>query len=338
MGKYDQLKPRLDVHQAVTDKIVARIEEGAGEFQMPWHRPGLAFAIPENAATGNAYRGTNILSLWIDAADKLFERQLWATYKQWTDLGAQVRKGEKGSLIVKYGEWIPKGGNSGDAEQGEGQDEESGKRLYAKAAYVFNVAQVDGYELEPAEARPDLTTRLAHVDEFIATTGAEFREGGSRAFYRHRAADGSGDFIQMPPRSLFTGTATSTPTEAYESTRLHELGHWSGAGHRLNREFGKRFGDKAYSFEELVAELNAAFLCAELGIANTPRADHAQYIGHWLDVLKGDKKAIFSAASLASAAVAYLFSLQPAAPEAKPDRPEKLPANLKPAPKPRDPA
>ena len=329
MGKYDPLKPRLDVHQAVTDKIVARIEQGAGEFQMPWHRPGLSFAIPENAATGNAYRGTNILSLWIDAADKLFERQLWATYKQWSELGAQVRKGEKGSLIVKYGEWIPKGGSSGDAEPGGGEDEESGKRLYAKAAYVFNVAQVDGFALEPAEPRPDLTTRLQHVDDFIAATGAEFREGGTRAFYRHRAADGSGDFIQMPPRSLFTGTETSTPTEAYESTRLHELGHWSGAAHRLNREFGKRFGDKAYSFEELVAELNAAFLCAELGIANTPRADHAQYIAHWLEVLKGDKKAIFSAASLASSAVTYLFSLQPAVPEAMPDRPEKLPANSK---------
>jgi antirestriction protein ArdC len=203
---------------------------------------------------------------------------------------------------------------------------------------VFNVAQVDGFDIAPAEPLPDLTTRLQHVDDFIAATGAEFREGGVRAFYRHRATDGSGDFIQMPPRSLFTGTATSTPTEAYESTRLHELGHWSGASHRLNREFGKRFGDKAYSFEELVAELNAAFLCAELGITNTPRADHAQYIANWLDVLKGDKKAIFSAASLASSAVTYLFSLQPSAPEIAPDRPAKLPPNLKPAARPDDPA
>jgi antirestriction protein ArdC len=337
MGKYDPLKPRLDVHQAVTDKIVACIEQGAGEFQMPWHRPGLSFAIPENAATGNAYRGTNILSLWIDAAEKVFERQLWATYKQWNELGAQVRKGEKGSLIVKYGEWIPKGG-SGDAEQGEEENGESGKRLYAKPAYVFNVAQVDGFTLAPAQPLPDLTARLRHVDDFIAATGAEFREGGNRSFYRHRAADSSGDFIQMPPRSLFTGTATSTPTEAYESTRLHELGHWSGAAHRLNREFGKRFGDKAYSFEELVAELSAAFLCAELGITNTPRADHAQYIANWLDVLKGDKKAIFSAASLASTAVTYLFSLQRSAPEFAPDRPEKLPASSQPAAGPDDPA
>ena len=337
MGKYDPLKPRLDVHQAITDKIVAHIEQGAGEFQMPWHRPGLSFAIPENASTGKAYQGTNILSLWIDAADKLFERQLWATYKQWSELGAQVRKGEKGSLIVKYGEWIPKDSRP-DTEAGDSEDEESGKRLYAKAAYVFNVAQVDGFALDPPEPRPDLTTRLAHADAFIAATAAEFREGGFRAFYRHRGLDGSGDFIQMPLRSLFTGTKTSTPTEAYEGTRLHELGHWSGAGHRLNREFGKRFGDKAYSFEELVAELTAAYLCAELSITNTPREDHAQYIAHWVETMKADKKAIFSAASLASAAVTYLFSLQPSAPEAAPGRPAELPANLKPAAKPVDPA
>ena len=116
---------------------------------------------------------------------------------------------------------------------------------------------------------------------------------------------------------MFTGTATSTPTESYESTRLHELSHWGGAGHRLNREFGERFGDKAYSFEELVAELSAAFLCAELEITNTPRVDHAQYIANWLEVLKGDTKAIFSAASLATRTVDYLIGLQPK-PEPRP--------------------
>jgi antirestriction protein ArdC len=115
----------------------------------------------------------------------------------------------------------------------------------------------------------------------------------------------------MPERNLFIGTATSTPTESYESTRLHETAHWSGAAHRLNREFGERFGDKAYAFEELVAELSAAYLCAGLEITNTPRADHAQYIANWLEVLKGDTKAIFTAASLATRAVDYLHGLQP---------------------------
>jgi antirestriction protein ArdC len=241
-------QPR-DVHAEITAKIVAAIEAGAGDFQMPWHRPGASFAIPKNALTDKPYRGSNILSLWIDADEKSFEQQIWATFRQWKELGCQVRGGEKGSLIIKYGDWRPKS----EPDNAEEDDEESPRRLYSKAAWVFNAAQVEGRDIVPAAPRPDLTTRLAHVDAFIAATGAEFREGGSRAFYRSRSLDGSGDFIQMPPRNLFTGTATSTPTEAYESTRGHELVHWAGAPHRLNREHGKRFGDKAYSFEELVA-------------------------------------------------------------------------------------
>ncbi len=314
---------KQDVHEAITAKIIAAIEAGAGEFQMPWHRPGVAFTIPRNALTEKQYRGSNILSLWIDADDKKFEHQVWATFKQWQELGAQVRKGEKGSLIVKYGEWVPKQA-AGETKPETGSDDEDGaKRLFAKAAWVFNVGQVDGYDIAPAVARPDLTMRLAHVDAFIAATGAEFREGGQRAFYRHRDSRGEGDFIQMPARNLFTGTATSTPTEAFESTRLHELTHWAGAGHRLDRQHGERFGDKAYAFEELVAELSAAFLCAGLEITNTPRPDHAQYIANWLEVLKGDAKAIFSAASLATSAVDYLYGLQPSTvpePEASPPR------------------
>ena len=242
-------QPR-DVHAEITAKIVAAIEAGAGDFQMPWHRPGVSFAIPKNALTDKPYRGSNILSLWIDADEKRFERQIWATFKQWQELDCRVGKGERGSLIVKYGEWTPKDARS-DADE---SDEDSLKRLYARAAWVFNVDQVDGYKGEAPAPRPDLTQRLAHVDAFLAATGIEFREGGSRAFYRRRnKATGEEGYVQMPPRNLFTGTATSTPTEAYEATRLHEAGHASGDEHRLNREFGKRFGDKAYAFEELVA-------------------------------------------------------------------------------------
>lgn len=326
-------RERTDVHDAITRKIVSAIEAGAGDFHMPWHRPGVAFTLPRNAATGNAYRGSNILSLWIDADEKKFEHQVFATYKQWHELGAQVRGGEKGSLIVKYGRWTPKADrdarNAAGSDAGEQDGEEAG-RMFAKAAHVFNIDQVDcpaelRAQLLPTEApRPDLTMRLAHVDAFIAATKAEFREGGQRAFYRHRGLNGEGDFIQMPPRTLFTGTETSTPTESYESCRLHELTHWCGAVHRLNRQHG-RFGDDAYAFEELVAELGAAFLCAELAITNAPRPDHAQYVANWLSVLKGDAKAIFSAASQATRAIDYLMALQPTpdpvAPDGEPSRP-----------------
>lgn len=327
---------RTDVHDAITQKIVAAIEAGAGEFQMPWHRPGVAFTLPKNALTGKSYRGSNVLSLWIDADEKKFEHQIFATYKQWQELGAQVCGGEKSSLIVKYGEWTPKsdGGTSksGTTETAGGDEQgDDAKRMFAKAAHVFNIDQVDcpaalRAELLPSEApRPDLTQRLTHVDAFIAATKAEFREGGQRAFYRHRGLNGDGDFIQMPPRTLFTGTTTSTPTESYESCRLHELGHWTGAEHRLNRQHGERFGDDAYAFEELVAELSAAFLCAELEITNTPRHDHAQYVANWLTVLKSDAKAIFTAASQATRAVEYLMQLQQAPSPTIPPPPDPKP-------------
>ena len=166
--------------------------------------------------------------------------------------------------------------------------------------------------------RPDLTTRLVHVDAFIANTGAEFREGGQRAFYRHRDSSGEGDFIQIPDLDLFTGTPTSTPTEALYATKLHELAHWVGAEHRLNRQMGKRFGDAFYAAEEMVAELSAAAMCAHLDITNEPRPDHAQYVAHWVDLLKSDNRAIFTASALAAKAVNYLFDLQPSLAEVAP--------------------
>ena len=93
--KYASLKPKLDVHQAITDKIVKAIEAGAGTFEMPWHRPGISFDIPKNALTGNSYRGSNILSLWIDADEKKFEHQSWATFKQWQELGAKSARARR---------------------------------------------------------------------------------------------------------------------------------------------------------------------------------------------------------------------------------------------------
>lgn len=310
---------RRDLHAELTAKIVGDIEAGAGEFQMPWHRPGVAFTIPRNALTGAHYRGSNILWLWMAADERKFEHQVFATYRQWQQLGAQVRGGEKGALIVKYGEFIPKQDREKAAEQGD--DEDAAKRLYAKPAFVFNIDQVQApvelrAKLLPADLpRPDLTVRLAHVEAFLANTKAEFREGGQRAFYRHRSADGEGDYIQMPPRNLFTGTATSTPTESYESTRLHECSHWAHVPHRMNVEQrSAHFGDHGYAYNELCAEISAAFLCAELEITCVPRLDHAQYVQSWVKCLNGDTKAIFTAAAIASNTVDFLMALQPEPP------------------------
>lgn len=131
---------------------------------------------------------------------------------------------------------------------------------------------------------------------------------GNRAYYSPAS-----DHIQMPPVEAFKDR------EAYGSTLLHEGTHWSGADKRLDRVFGKRFGDDAYAAEELVAELGSAFLCADLGVTPEPGEDHASYIDHWLKVLKGDKKAIFTAAAHAQRAADFPHGLQPS-PSPEPPR------------------
>ena len=169
---------------------------------------------------------------------------------------------------------------------------------------MFNAEQVEGWQ-RPEIKIPSRVQVLSEVQAFVAATKADVRHGGEVACYRR-----SDDSIAMPDPERFLGTPTRSPTEAYFGVLCHELTHWTGAKHRLDRQFGERFGDAAYAMEELVAELGAAFLCADLRITNEPRADHAAYIQSWLEVLKNDRKAIFTAASRASQAAEYLSKLQ----------------------------
>ncbi|QLF72069.1 DUF1738 domain-containing protein (plasmid) [Peteryoungia desertarenae] len=295
---------RFDVYTEVTNTIIAAIEAGAGSWQMPWHRHGEGLNRPVNIDTTKAYRGINVLSLWASAQARGFATGTWGTYRQWQTKGCQVRKGEKASLVVFYKELNVEETN----DNGETQ---SGKRLMARASYVFNADQVDGYDAPAIPEPKDAVQVIEAADRFISATGATVCHGGTRAFYRP-----SDDIIQMPERERFLGTETSSATESYYATLLHELIHYSGAPNRCDRQFGKRFGDEAYAVEELVAELGAAFLCADLGVALTPRPDHAAYVGSWLKVLKADKKAIFTAASAAARATDFLAGLQSQDPEA----------------------
>jgi len=291
---------RLDVHQHVTDQIIAAIEKGAVSWEMPWHRPGTALQLPVNVESEKHYNGINILNLWIAAETRGYASHLWGTYRQWEQRGGQVRRGEKASLVVLYKDLDVEIDN---AETGTTEVE---KRMFARASWAFNIAQVDGVEPPLQPARPDRTEVLSDVDRYIAHTGARIEHGAAMAYYRPAT-----DTIHMPDRNCFIGTPTSTPTESYYHTTCHELVHWTGAGHRLDRDFAKRFERDARAVEELVAELGSAFLAADLGINPVPRQDHAQYIAHWLEVLKADKRAIFTAAAAASKAVAFLDRLQP---------------------------
>jgi antirestriction protein ArdC len=295
---------KLDIHQHITDQIVAAIESGVGEFQMPWHRAHGSLMRPVNIASGKRYQGVNVVSLWLAAEAKGFSAPLWGTYRQWQAKGAQVRKGEKSSLIVFYKEHDFERTNADTGET------EEARALIARASPVFNVAQVDGYALpEPDDAPPmAVIDPIARADELIRASGAIVREGGERAFYAPEP-----DIICVPDRWRFTGTATMNPTEAFYTTKLHELTHWSGHKSRLARDFSGRFGSNAYAFEELIAGLGEAYLCADLGVTTAMRPDHAAYVGHWLNVMKADKRAIFTAASQAQSAANYLLAfIEPA--------------------------
>lgn len=280
---------KFDIYQAITNNIIESIEAGAGEFTMPWQR-GINGALPLNVSSGKNYQGINTVNLWVTAMAKGYSSSTWGTYKQWAEKDAQVRKGEKSSLVVFY-------------KQIKFKDKQTGEEIerpMIRASYGFNADQVDGYEEKPVEELEPIE-RIAAVDQFVKDTGATVKTGGNQAFYVP-----SKDYIQMPKSELFTGTKTSSREESYYSTLLHELTHWSGAEKRLNRTMGKRFGDNAYAMEELVAELGAAFQCSQLNISLEPRADHAKYLANWLQVLKDDNKAIFAASSAAQKAVTYI--------------------------------
>jgi len=286
---------RLNIYDAVTAQIVAAIEEGVGRCVMPWHGGIVPVAMPLNALTEMPYHGVNVVSLWAQAATKLYPSGYWASYEQWRKLGAQVRKGERGSLIIFYKKL--------DGEAELEADEADAPRIVLRHSHVFNFAQVHGWEL-PNSNRPSQVERNEQIAGFVEATKADIRCGGYTACY-HR----NDDYIAMPPPEHFRGTPTSSQTEAYYAVLLHELTHWTGAPHRLDRVKGKRFGDRDYAFEELVAELGAAFLCSAFRLVNEPRPDHAAYISHWLDLLNRDNRAIFAAASLAQQAVEYLRAI-----------------------------
>jgi antirestriction protein ArdC len=300
---------RLDVHQAITNTIVAAIEAGAGAFQMPWHRSSGSTMRPINITTGKAYQGINTLNLWIASEIHGYTAPVWGTFKQWLDNKTPVRKGEKATLGVVY-----KDLTTTSADDATGEETEQ-RRLMAKAFWLFNAAQVDGYSPPPAETFTPVTVDpIETADALLIASGARITETGDRAFYRP-----STDEIVLPERARFKGSATMTPTEAFYATALHELTHWSGGKARLDRDLSGRFATNAYAMEELIAELGAAYLCADLGVTPIARPDHAQYLASWLTVLKGDKKAIFTAASAAQKAAAYLLDFKPHDPQ--PDRP-----------------
>lgn len=282
------------------------MEAGAGKWQMPWHRSAAGIARPRNVVYDTPYHGINVPILWAAAKSKDYESGWWGNYSQWQAVGGQVRRKEKATTIVfwKKIKRVLKDELSGE--------EKTEVFPMAKAWSVFNAEQQDGWvEPEPPPVQNPAEV-IDDVRRFVANTLAEIRHDGDEAYYSP-----IDDVIHMPVMERFRGTQSSTPTEAYYATELHELTHWSGSEKRLQRDFSGKYGSEAYAFEELVAELGSAFLCSDLQIANSPREDHAKYLKSWLKTLKGDKKAVFTAASQARKAAEFLHSLQTGNPDDK---------------------
>jgi antirestriction protein ArdC len=296
-GEQDMNTEKQDVYTRVTNKIVADLEQGVRTWMKPWNAGNTDGRITRPLRhNGVPYSGINILMLGASSIEQGFAAPIRMTFKQAIELNAHVKKGEKGSLVV-YANRITKTEDDGSGNEVEREIP------FMKGYTVFNVEQIEGLpEIYYTVPESKLTTveRIERAEAFFASTRADIRYRGDRAFY---SCDG--DYIQMPVIEAFRDA------ESFYATLAHEGTHWTRHSTRLERDFGRKtWGDEGYAREELVAELGAAFLCADLGLTPEVRDDHAAYIATWLTVLKNDKRAIFSAAAHAQKAVDFLHGLQ----------------------------
>jgi antirestriction protein ArdC len=287
---------KRNLYEAVTARILSELETGTPPWIKPWSAtPGQN--TPSNAVTGRPYSGCNVILLWI-AGEHTWATPRFLTFKQALDAGGHVRKGEHGTKV-----YFVKRLTVADEKA---EDEDATRNVTTLREYtVFNVAQCDGLPekvLNPEAKPPQIQDeRDATIDEFLAHTGADIREGQGEAYF----APGK-DFISMPAFGAFKSRSH------FYATAFHELGHWTGHKSRLDRDMKGRFGDRSYAAEELIAELTAAFLCAEFSIDGDLR--HASYIASGIDLLKKDSRAFFTAASKAQVAANYLRELALAEP------------------------
>jgi antirestriction protein ArdC len=280
-----------DVHARVTDAIIAAIQKGAGQWRMPWHHGGSDIGRPTNVISGQAYRGINTVSLSASAYSRNFLSGLWGTFRQWQQLGAQVRKGERGSCGVLWKEIRRQAVDARD-------DEQDRPHLFACSFSLFNADQVDGYVPQVVEVLPE-AERVENAERFIRSLDIATVFGSGSAYYRIDE-----DRIHMPDFAMFHDA------HGFYATHIHECAHATGAKHRLDRGFSGQWARHELALEEMVAELTASFILADLGIAHEPRPDHAAYIASWLKLLRHEPRAIFIAASKAQAAADWMHARQ----------------------------
>ena len=288
----------LDLFESVTARIIQALERGTPPWVRPWSED--IDSMPVNASGRRPYKGINALLLALEASSHGYPLNRWLTYRQAVELGAQVRRGERGTTVVFWK--LRKIGVTADTFPSEHEpDLEERVVPLLRAFTVFNVAQIDGVPAALLQMAPRHDwSPLERAEDILRGSGATIRHGGAQAFYSPTHDD-----IQLPPRQSFSSA------QLYYSTALHELSHWSGHPSRCNRQLGRRFGEDEYAAEELVAELSAAFLCAHCRMDGELR--HASYLASWLRVLGNDKRAIFVASARAQQSADFLLSRVPPA-------------------------
>lgn len=282
--------------EAVTKKLIELMEQGNLSWVRPsWQTTGQA-SMPSNGYTGHKYRGANVVTLWAQAIIKGYTSSQWATFKQIRMLGGHVLKGETSTAVFL---WKPATGTSTAKDEQTGEETSTHKkRLVFKTYLVFNLDQTS--VKKKAEIVKTEFEAHAEADQFIGAIPHSVSFGGDSACYAPLS-----DEIRMPHKETFIRSS------AFYATYLHELTHWTGHKARENRpgvanlQEGKGHTKSIYAFEELVAELGSAFMCASIGI-NEPDVQHATYLKHWAQMLREDSTAIFRAASLAAKACDYL--------------------------------
>jgi antirestriction protein ArdC len=285
-------RPARDVAAEITDLIIRRIEEGVPPWTRPWNAEGAGGRPLRHC--GTEYTGINSIYLWALADAHGYRSRFWMTYRQAEQLGAHVRKGERGASSIYYSSFSK-------TEEDPATGEEKHRSIRFMRHYtVFCADQIDGlpeyfYIHDEAPEPIDPSARQTVIDAFFGAIPAEVRYGGVKAFYSPTL-----DYIQMPEPGAFKSM------DHFASVRAHESAHWSGHSSRLARTFGRRFGDDAYSVEELVAEMCSGFVCAELGLPNELHDSHASYVAEWLRVLRADSTAVIHAAAKAEQAFKYL--------------------------------
>ena len=291
--------------EIVAGKIIEQLEKGTAPWQMPW-RENRPTSLPYNPLTNKRYKGINTLQLLSEGIEKGYEDPRWMTYKQALSINAQVRSHEK-STIVQY--WKFTELQDKLDEQGKPVLDEKGKNIKEEVlldkprvfyANVFNAEQIDNLPPLPGRENNDKNEweHIERADKILKNSGAKIQHDRNSAYYSI-----SEDVIHLPRKEQFD------TNDKYYATAFHELGHWTGAESRLNRDIKNPFGSEEYAKEELRAEITSMILGDELNIGHDP-GQHAAYVKSWIKILQDDPKEILRAASDAEKMESYIIGFE----------------------------